>query len=148
MALQPILPMQVHQKLIFLFRNIIMKEKRKFLIVLKGRGEDDALSAAAAFVCASSALSKNLDVTVYLMGPAVRWGTRELFHTEIVGYGKLEELISSFLRKGGHIISCNTCLTSCMIDQGDDSNRLREGVKRGGFISAITLAKENSCISF
>jgi predicted peroxiredoxin len=126
-----------------------MESQEKFLVILTKGDEDGGEAATLAFAFANSALSLELDTTIFLTGKGVLWGQEgSAGDINLFGFGKLQDLIRSFLEEGGHIISCGTCVNYCALGSNEDARCLLEGVKLGGLASVITLTKDSRSISF
>lgn len=125
--------------------NNNMEHEEKFLVTLS-KGKEDVFSSMLAFSFANSALSLKLDTTVYLMNEGVKWVTEDAFEEK--GFEMLNDLITSFLKGGGHILVSIPC-TEYFVSQGDESLKaLREGVQTTSFVPIINLIKRSESINF
>lgn len=85
-----------------------MSESKKLVITLAVNGNNDI--STVAFTVANAAISKGMQVGVFLTSDAVelsREGACE--YTHIQPFKKLNELIHSFIENGGTMWSCAPC---------------------------------------
>lgn len=87
-----------------------MTESKKKLVILLAHNANDDKSTVA-FTIANAALSKEMDVAIFLTSDAVelaRDGSHDLTHVQ--PFKKLEQLVDSFVENGGILWACSPCV--------------------------------------
>jgi len=85
-----------------------MSNSKKLVVTLSVNSNDDV--STVAFTVANAAISKGLEVGVFLTSNAVelsRDGACE--YTHVQPFKKLNELVSSFTQNGGTLWACSPC---------------------------------------
>lgn len=85
-----------------------MSNSKKLIVTLSDNAKDDV--STVAFTVANAALSKGMDVGVFLTSDGVelsRAGGYE--YTHIAPFKKLSDLVEGFTEKGGTLWACSPC---------------------------------------
>ena len=101
-----------------------MSNSKKLIVTLSNNAKDDV--STVAFTVANAALSKGLEVGVFLSSDGVeisRAGGYE--YTHVAPFKKLNELVEGFISSGGTVWSCAPCFNH----RGIDANETVEGTE-------------------
>jgi len=85
-----------------------MSNSKKLVIIVSANSKDDV--STVAFTIANAALSKGIDVGIFLTSDGVelsRDGGYE--YTHVAPFKKLNELVEAFVANGGILWSCSPC---------------------------------------
>jgi predicted peroxiredoxin len=100
-----------------------MSESRKLVVVVTSNANDDKSSVA--FTVANAALSTGMQVAVFLSSDGVELskdGGCDLTHVQ--PFKKLDELIDTFLDKGGVVWACTPCYQHRGLDQANNYDKV------------------------
>ncbi len=95
-----------------------MSDKQKLVITVTANSNDDV--STVAFTVANAALSKGMDVGVFLTSDGVelcRAGGHEFTH--VPPFKTLSELVESFVSNGGVLWSCAPCFNHRGLDESE-----------------------------
>lgn len=94
----------------------MQSDKRKLVVVVTGNTNGDR--STIAFTVANASLSAGMDVAVFLTSDAVdlsRDGAADLAHVR--PFRPLGELIEEFVKQGGTLLACGSCVQFRGLDQ-------------------------------
>jgi predicted peroxiredoxin len=100
-----------------------MSESKKLVVVLGENANDDKSSVA--FTIANAALSTGMQVAVFLTSDGVelaRDAGYELTHVQ--PFKKLEELVDTFIDKGGIVWACTPCYKHRGLKEAENVDRV------------------------
>lgn len=98
-----------------------MSNSKKLIVTLSSNSKDDV--STVAFTVANGALSKGIDVGVFLVSDGVelsRDGAYE--YTHVAPFKKLTELVDGFITNGGTLWACSPCFNHRGLNAGDTVN--------------------------
>jgi len=96
-----------------------MSKSKKLIVNLSNNAKDDV--STVAFTVANAALSKGLEVAVFLSSDGVelsRAGAYE--YTHVAPFKKLNELVEGFVTSGGTVWACTPCFNHRGLDAGSN----------------------------
>ncbi len=100
-----------------------MNESKKLVVVITSNANDDKSSVG--FTIANAALSTGMQVAVFLSSDGVELskdGGCDLTHVQ--PFKKLDELIDTFLEKGGVVWACTPCYQHRGLEQAKNYDKV------------------------
>jgi len=114
------------------------------LLVITTHGPDNPELATLPFIVANGAKVLDIDVTIFLQGPAVFLAKKDIMENIKCCKWSLNELVKEFINAGGKILVCSPCLKERDIKEED----LVEFVRVAGAVELIDLASESIVLTY
>ncbi|MBF0107120.1 MAG: DsrE family protein [Deltaproteobacteria bacterium] len=127
---------------------------RPFVVIMTTGKEDGGHRATLGVSMALASMAQGIETTIYMTGLGSVWaysGGADGIHLQ--GFEPLELLLDEFIKMGGKMVVCATCLHGCACSDASAaegcSGSLRHGTLTAGLAYAVkTVRTGQGCVTF
>ncbi len=118
--------------------------KAEKLLIITTHGPDNPELATLPFIVANGAKVLDMEVVIFLQGPAVFLAKKGIMENIKCCKWSLDALVKEFVEAGGKILACSPCLQEREIKEED----LVDFVRPAGAVELLDIASESIVLTY